>query len=273
MGGGDDDRKAGAAAGGAGQPQGRVMRVALWQAPPTAGQIGAALAGLARAWAAAEAAGAAVLVVPELLLPGYNVPDLAGDAAWLARLAAMAPPRCRLVIGWAEPGAAGLSNSASVIGPAGEEARYRKIQLYGPRERRLFTPGDRYCLFDLAGRRAALLICYDVEFAPHVAALAAAGAEVICVPTANMLPFTHVSRATVPAMAANHGVAVIYANYCGQEGDLTYAGGSLIAGPQGEVLAQAGETEALLIADLPPRDPARVSTQAADYRAVNRPAP
>lgn len=111
-----------------------------------------------------------------------------------------------------------------------------------------------------------MLICYDVEFAPHIKALADDGAEVILVPTANMMPFVHVVRHTVPAMAANHGVTIVYANYCGTEGDLTYVGGSLIAGPHGEVLAQAGEGPALLIAEVPARDAARLSTQSADLR-------
>lgn len=246
------------------------MRVALWQGQPVAGAVERGFARLAPIWAAAEAAGAGVLVVPELFLPGYNCadPGALADAGWLARLVAMAPPGCRLVIGWAEQDGGRLWNSASVIGPAGEEARYRKIQLYGPREKRLFAPGAEYVLFDLHGMRAALLICYDVEFAPHVAALAARGVEVICVPTANMLPFTHVAEVTVPAMAANHGLSILYANYCGAEGDLAYAGGSVISGPQGEVVARAGTTEALLIADLPARDPARASTQGADFTAA-----
>jgi predicted amidohydrolase len=81
-----------------------------------------------------------------------------------------------------------------------------------------------------------------------------------------MTPFTHVARHTVPAMAANHGVTIVYANYCGTEGDLTYVGSSLIAGPHGEILAQAGDSPALLVAELPPRDPSRLSTQSADLK-------
>ena len=69
-------------------------------------------------------------------------------------------------------------------------------------------------------------------------------------------------------MAANHAVSIVYANFCGQEGDLAYVGGSLIAGPHGEILAKAGDTPALLIADLPPRDAARLSTQSADLRVL-----
>jgi 5-aminopentanamidase len=42
----------------------------------------------------------------------------------------------------------------------------------------------------------------------------------------------------------------------------------LIAGPHGEISVQAGTGPALLIVDLPARDPARLSTQAQDFRKV-----
>jgi predicted amidohydrolase len=83
-----------------------------------------------------------------------------------------------------------------------------------------------------------------------------------------MQPFAHIARHTVPAMASSHGVTIAYANYCGTEGDLTYVGLSVIAGPHGEILAQAGETPALLVADVPARDPALLSNQTADLRTL-----
>ena len=251
------------------------MRVALWQGPSPEGDIEGALRSAETALAAAGAAGAAAVVLPEVWLPGYNRPDvtdraLARNDPAFARLAAAArAAQTALVVGYAERAGAVVYNAALCLGPDGAElANYRKVQLYGPRERALYRPGERFVTFDLAGRRAALLICYDVEFAPHIARLAGEGVEVLLVPTANMAPFAHVVRHTVPAMAANHGIAIVYANYCGAEGDLTYVGGSLIAGPHGEVLAQAGEGPALLVADLPAPDPARLSTQAADLRRI-----
>ena len=133
----------------------------------------------------------------------------------------------------------------------------------------MFSPGEAYATFSLAGKKAALLICYDIEFAPHIAALAAEGVEVIRCPTANMAPFTQVAQATVPAMAANYGLTIAYANYCGVEGDLTYVGLSLVADPYGAALVQAGPGPALLVADLPAAlDPARIATQARDFRAI-----
>lgn len=251
------------------------MRLAVWQGVSPAGNTQAAFAALGPALTAAGAAGATVLVAPEVYLPGYNqndIPALAQprDGAWMARLSDMtAKAHCGLVVGYAERDGDKVYNAAIAIGPDGKTLdHYRKIQRYGAREKAIYAAGDDYALFDLAGTRATILICYDVEFAPHVAALAARGATLFLVPTANMIPFTHVVRATVPAMAANHGVTIAYANYCGSEGDLTYVGGSLIAGPHGEVLAQAGEHPALLIVDVPDADPARLSTQSADFRKI-----
>lgn len=216
-----------------------------------------------------------MLVAPEAYLPGYNQDDIAvqaqpRDGPWVARLAGMAARAgCGLVTGYAERDGDEVHNAAIAIGPDGITlAHYRKIQLYGPREKAIYAAGHDYVLFDLAGTTATILICYDIEFAPHVAALAARGATLFLVPTANMAPFTHVVRATVPAMAANHGITIAYANYCGVEGDLAYVGGSLIAGPHGEVLAQAGDHPALLIVDVPQADPTRITTQSADFRKV-----
>jgi 5-aminopentanamidase len=252
------------------------MRLAVLQTPSPEGDLEAALDQVERALSAAGAARADALIVPEVFIPGYNTADpaafaLADDAPALQRLSSAAEAASTaLVLGYAEAQGAAVYNTALCIGPDGREcARYRKVQLYGSREKATYTPGDRYVTFPLAGRKAALLICYDVEFAPHVAALAELGAEVILVPTANMVPYAHVVRHTVPAMAANHGLAIAYANYCGSERDLTYVGGSLIVGPHGEVLAQAGDHPAMLIADVPGIDPERLSTQARDFRAIS----
>ncbi|WP_295079379.1 nitrilase-related carbon-nitrogen hydrolase [Tabrizicola sp.] len=251
------------------------MRLALWQGTSPASDLEAACAQAEAALTAASALGAQALVLPEVWLPGYNQPDITAqalslDSAPMQRLAAAAKSHATaLVIGYAERDGDRVYNSAACFGPDGTLlCNYRKVQLYGPREAALYRPGDSLPTFRLGTETAAILICYDIEFAPHVKALTDRGATLILVPTANMAPFTYVPRATVPAMAASQGVTIVYANYCGTEGDLTYVGLSTIAGPHGEVLAQAGETPTLLIADIPPRDPARLSTQSADFRAI-----
>jgi predicted amidohydrolase len=240
------------------------------------GDVEQAFATIARELRSAAAAGAEMAVFPELFLPGYNSDRIEAlaeplDGAWIARLRDMARQAgCGLTTGYAERAGAELCNSAVAIGADGAVlANYRKIQLYGLREKAMFAPGDRYALFEVAKRRAALLICYDIEFSGHVAALAQLGVELILVPTANMVPFQHVCRITVPAHAVNHAVAIVYANFCGTEGDLTYCGESLIVARDGVVLAHAGAGPATLIVDLDhPVDPERLSTQGRDWRPV-----
>ena len=251
------------------------LRLALWQGPSPAGDSALALATLGAALHAAGALGAATLVAPEAYLPGYNHPDIASLAqprggAWHGALSALCrAANCGLIAGYAERDGDAVYNASVAFDAKGTEiAHYRKIQLYGPREKTIYRPGEAYAVFDLNGTRSALLICYDIEFAPHIAALAAEGVTLILTATANMLPFTHVSRFSVPAMAAHHGVSIVYANYCGSEGDLTYSGGSIIVGPDGETLAQAGTTPALLVADLSTPDQRLLSLQARDFRPV-----
>lgn len=251
------------------------MKIAVLQSQSPSGDLDWAFAQVTAALNAAGAAGAAVLVAPETYFPGYNSDHIAALAQpktgdWLRRLSALCrAANCGFVTGYAERDGATRFNAAVSINAQGDQtAHYRKIQLYGAREAAIYAPGDAYCTFDLGGVKAALLICYDVEFAPHVAALRDLGVTLILVPTANMAPFTHVAAHTVPAMAANYGLSIAYANYCGDEGDLAYVGASLVVGPHGEVLAQAGTGPALLIVDLPVVDPTRLSTQIVDFRKV-----
>ena len=146
---------------------------------------------------------------------------------------------------------------------------YRKIQLFGPMENASFSPGSSQCIFDLGGIRTALMICYDVEFASHVLDLAVKGVKLLLVPTANPAGFEHVSKAFVPARAAEVGITIVYANFCGTERGVTYGGYSLICPPDARPLATAGTTETLLIADIdhPVPDVLR-STQLADFREL-----
>lgn len=236
------------------------MKLALYQGPACGGATEEAFAVIRRSLAAAAAAGAHMLVMPELFLPGYNRPDLHGALAqtregpWMRRLAEMAREAgCGLTLGWAEREGAAVYNAASCLDREGRLCgHYRKIQLFGPMEGASFVPGDAHAVFELEGIRTGLLICYDVEFAPHVRALAAQGVRLLLVPTANPEGFEHVSDLLVPARAAEADMTIAYANFCGTEGGLRFGGRSVIAGPDGRPLAAAGRGEVLLVADLAP---------------------
>lgn len=240
------------------------MRLALWQTEhPAAGDTAAALQRLAQAARDAAAQGARWLVAPEMALTGYLIDP--------ARLAALAEPAdgplgqavadlarqhgLGIVVGWPErhPHGGRPYNAVQAIGPDGRcLAVHRKVHLFGAADAERFTPGEAVAApFEWEGRRIGLLICYDVEQPAAVRALARQGTRLILAPTANMLPYDDAPRLTVPRLAAEHGVAIAYANACGAEGATRYGGLSTLVGPRGQVLAQAGRGPALLIADSP----------------------
>ncbi len=253
------------------------MKIALHLGPPMGGDIAAGFARLDSQTRASAAAGAAMIVFPELFLPGYNRPDLHASlsqpqgGAWWGRIASIAREAgCGITLGWAERDGDTVYNAATAFGPDGVVlGHFRKLQLFGPMEQASFAPGGAYCTFDLEGMQTALLICYDVEFAPHVRALAAKGVKLILVPTANPQGFEHVSTAFIPARAAEMDLTVAYANFCGAEGDVTYGGLSLIAGPDARIFASAGTGETLIVADIAQPVPAhKRSTQLSDFQEV-----
>ncbi|PZX10285.1 putative amidohydrolase [Palleronia aestuarii] len=253
------------------------MKLALHQGPPIGGDVEAGLARIDAVARAAALVGAQMVVFPELFLPGYNRPDLHAamaqprDGEWAGRVAAIArAASCGITLGWAERDGEAVYNAASAFGADGAAlGHYRKIQLFGAMENASFSPGSDYCLFDLCGVRTGLLICYDVEFAPHVRALAQRGAKLVLVPTANPTGFEHVSTAFVPARAAEMDLTIAYANFVGTEGDMIYGGRSIIAGPDARPLAAAGGSEALLVADISRPIAADLrSAQLKDFRKV-----
>ena len=253
------------------------MIVGLYQAESPKGNVAKAIETLAQVLESAASANVDMLVFPEVFVPGYGAatsmpPDGWGDVE--AQLAALCKSHTiGMTIGLPEYSDGKVFNSALAFGADGQElARYRKIQLFGEMENALYTPGDSYTTFTYMGRTFGLLICYDVEFPEHVRALKRMGAEIVLVPTANMMPFINVNQFLVPARAAENDVTVVYANYCGSEGDLDYVGLSTICGPDGHQLAGKGTGPGLCIAEIPngwSEHGIPASTQISDLRDIS----
>jgi len=208
----------------------------------------------AGAVAEAAAAGARLVVLPELCDSGYVFGDVARRAAAEAR--GLASPAAdsvtlrqwrhladahQLVIvgGFCELGADGrLYNSAAVVDASGTRAVYRKAHLWDS-EKLVFTPGDAPPpVVDLAFGRVALMICYDLEFPEWVRLAALDGADVIAAPVnwpgyswpAGERP-AEVIKAQ--AAAATNGVFVAVADRCQTERGVSWISGSVIVGPDG----------------------------------------
>lgn len=237
------------------------MKIAMMQAAPVAADPEEALRRLAGRAEAASAQRAELLMTPEMYLTGYNigadrVRRLAqpADGRYAERVAAIAQASGLSVLyGYPEQDEDGrIYNSACLIDRTGTRlANYRKTHLYGDVDRNQFTAGDnRAQVFDLGAWKVALAICYDVEFPELIRSCALDGAELVLVPTANMLPYDAVPARLVPARAQENTLFLAYCNYTGREGEFAYCGLSCACDPEGDDLARAGRGEELLCADL-----------------------
>jgi predicted amidohydrolase len=241
--------------------------IAAAQFGPVLGDPDANRATAAGAVRDAAAQGARLVVLPELSDSGYvfTGPD---EARGLATRAADSPTLrqwrdlaaahgCAVVGGFCELGDDGLLyNSAALVDESGPRAVYRKAHLWD-REKLIFTPGaDAPPVVSLPYGQVAVMICYDLEF-PEWARLAALdGADLIAAPVnwpaapcpAGERP-AEVTK--VQADASVNGVYVVVADRCGVERGVDWISGTLIAGPEGYLLAGPvlADHPALLVAD------------------------
>lgn len=238
------------------------MLLALMQANSAVLDVDANCAVMDAAARSAASAGASVLVTPELFPVGYAPRRLRAELD-PARLPAVR----RVLAGIARKHGIGLVYSlpavtdqgawnitSSLIDAGGDELlTYAKVHMFGDEERAAFSPAEAGpAAVDFHGIRTSMVICYDVEFPEAVRAAAAAGAELLLVPTALAHGFDSVPQVLLRARALESQLTIAYANHCGSEDGCQFLGGSVIAGPDGALLAAAGEGGQLLFADVDP---------------------
>jgi predicted amidohydrolase len=242
------------------------MRVACCQIAPSVGDVDGNSALAARAIASAVEAGAQVIVLPELASSGYvfRSRDEAQEAA-RPRSAALFDAWSReaargdavVIAGFAERADDGkVFNSAVALDGGGVLTVYRKVHLWDE-ERRWFAEGESQGpVIDTRHGRIGLSICYDIEFPEVARGLALAGAELIASPTnwprEEQLPDGRpILHSLAIATAYLNKVFVAVCDRCGVERGLEFQGGSMIAGPDGALLASptAGRGAGMLVAE------------------------
>jgi predicted amidohydrolase len=237
------------------------MRVALYQCPPLPLDIGGNLQRLNTQAIDAAAQGAALLVCPEMFLSGYNIGPQAASSlaqrsdgpAALAIAAIAQATGVAILYGYPERGDdEQVYNAVQLIDTKGSRlCNYRKTHLYGELDKSMFSAGEEHFpVVEFNGWKLGFLICYDVEFPENTRRLALEGVDLILVPTANMEPYDFVAEVTVRARAFENQCYLVYANYCGSEGDIHYCGLSSICAPDGKQVGLAGQDETLVIAEL-----------------------
>jgi predicted amidohydrolase len=242
-----------------------MPRYAAIQMQPTLLDPEANLAKVATWIREAHARGAQVVVFPECVLTGYALSAAEADAIAepvpglrTARLADACRDQDMLaVVGTIEADEEGRCfNTAVLLGPQGVLGRYRKAHLPFLGVDRFLAAGDAIGPpIETSAGRLGLLICYDLRLPEPARLLALAGAQALLLPTAWPASARLYPEFLARARAAENGLYLIAANRIGEERGTQYLGRSLIAGPDGEMLAEATpDQEQMLIADI---DPAR----------------
>lgn len=136
-----------------------------------------------------------------------------------------------------------IFNTCSVIDDRGRIiGRYRKMYPFQPYEKNV-EGGTEFLVFDVSGvGRFGVSICYDMWFPETSRTLAWMGAEVIIHPTLTNSLDRDVELSIVRATAAINQVYVFDVN---SAAPLAY-GRSIIAGPDGLVLHQAGDNQEIM---------------------------
>jgi len=178
-----------------------------------------------------------------------------------------------LVISLFEKRTAGLyHNTAVVLDRDGSIAgRYRKMHIPddpGYHEKFYFTPGDLgFAPIDTSLGRLGVLVCWDQWYPEAARLMALAGAELLIYPTAigwdpndtdaEQQRQQEVWKTVQRGHAVANGLPVISVNRVGHEADpaggpgARFWGSSLVAGCQGEVLAEASsDREEVLVVDI-----------------------
>ena len=230
-----------------------TLMVAAGQARVTALNIAANVATATALVRRAADLGAAVLVLPELFLTGYELSAVTaapnryavchGDVRLDPLSAACAGTGTVAVVGAATCGPSSDTPriSALVIDRDGTVAgRYDKQHLDHAERSAGFASGTRGCTVTVDGWRLGLGICWDSSFPEHARAAALDGCQGYLVCGMFDRGRGVRKRSTLcPARALDNTCYVVLANHCAASGPYDGCGGSAVWGPDGALIADA----------------------------------
>ena len=228
------------------------LRIALAQVNPTVGDLAANAALVRQNVAAAQSAGAHIVVFPEMVLTGYPVEDLAlrpsfqsASQSAIADLASELTGETVAIVGYLDQVNGAPQNMVAVISGGAIKARYAKCHLpnYGVfDEYRNFVPGDKTLVVRIHGVDIGIAICEDLWIDGGITAqLAARKPGLIIVP--NGSPYERakddVRLALVTKRARQAAAPLVYVNMTGGQDDLVFDGDSIVVDKEGAVIARS----------------------------------
>ena len=213
----------------------------------------------------ARQAGVQLLVFPELSLTGYFLKDLVPEIA-----ITLEGPQMKEILGLSKDLDLVVSAvieepdhryfNASLYLSNGELAHlHRKVYLptYGMfDEQRYLAPGDRFRSFKTPFGRAGILICEDIWHLSSAYILSLEGVDLIICPSAS--PGRGVTTDERLGTAESYNLVCrtyaqflttffLYCNRVGYEDGANFWGGSMIIGPNGDIVAQEEDADEALV--------------------------
>jgi predicted amidohydrolase len=211
----------------------------------------------AEAWIReAAAAGSSLIILPELWTTGYDLSHgkshIPENRLISARLQELARQHHIIVAGsMLTQRGDKLFNSLSVITPEKTFLPYDKIHLFHlMQETRYLSPGQKTKCVKLPWGRTGLAICYDLRFPELFRQYAAQQAKLIILPAE--WPRVRIDQweTLLKSRAIENQCFVAAANCVGETGSELFGGRSAVIGPDGKVIAAAGERETLFSTEL-----------------------
>ena len=225
------------------------LRIALAQINCTVGDLAGNAERIAEFAGRARAAGAHLMVTPELALAGYPPEDLLLRPDFYRAGARVLEDLARriegiaVVVGHPEEHDGDYFNAASLLQGGKVAATYRKQRLPNYEvfdEQRYFASGSEPCVIELNGVRCGLNICADVWEPGAADAARRAGAELLL--ALNASPYHMNKQATryeiLRERTRSTGMPVLYANLVGGQDELVFDGASFCLDADGRLTHQ-----------------------------------
>jgi NAD+ synthase (glutamine-hydrolysing) len=237
------------------RPEQAVLRLAMAQCNLMVGDV---LTNTERvleyAHHARDELGADLVVFPELSLLGYppedlllrpGVQELVDDA--MARIRSEVSG-IHLLVGHPEQTIEGRFNAATLIRDGAIIAHCRKLHLPNYSvfdEKRYFTPGNGFCVTDIAGVTVGITICEDIWMPEPARAAADAGARLLV--NINASPY-HIGKgdereSVVRCRVEETGCPIAYLNLVGGQDELVFDGESFVVNRAGRTVMRAPACE------------------------------
>lgn len=226
--------------------------VAAIQFEPVPGDVGANLARMRELLAETESLSLAVF--PELGVTGYDLTVAEREAEPVPgplteRLHELAADtEVQIVAGVPERAGAQLFNDLVYVTPDGLEATYRKRRLWGD-EIGTFAEGSDPVEVETEFGTVGLLICYDLNF-PELMLEYGDSVDVLAVSAAWRTDFLADWTLLSRARALDATSYVVGANHVGDQRGREHAGHSLVAAPDGSLVAEAGPDPGVVTASV-----------------------